>query len=259
MTTKSKKIRVSKLYSRGWDRDMLSFHWPEPLRSSWCEIDTARKLERCKAVAEDRERVKQGLPSGYRTRDLQDRGWAKTMIRDFLGEPDAVVTLNSRGDRVMYLFRAARVEAAESREDFQSRRHKAAKRSAASRSVSEERREATLADARERASRIKILRGTPTNWGTLLDRALRSKQKHYDQMMYECDHEPRSAYGADDETIQRWVRNYLRHRCTNYDALLASASRIARGKPGAVEVYESVIRPAVDDVVEEHIESLSSG
>ena len=52
------------------------------------------------------------------------------------------------------------------------------------------------------------------------------------------------------------LRNWFRHELTNYDALLRGLNAQFRGVPGVVEMYEGIVRPAVDSIVEEAISGL---
>lgn len=245
--TQEKKVRGRELlYARGWDSGMVNIHWPELMPGSSFYLSDVRRIERRKKVKEDRGRVKLGLTSAYSAGDLKARGWSRAMIKSLLGAPDAKVDLGYK--RVMHLYRAAVVEAVEASEGFTESQAKVKHRSETGRKTAQARSKETLQAAKKLAEKLHFLVGTPTSWEELKHDALNHQLARSDYC-YSVD-------GADDETVQRWCENFLRHECSNYEELLIDAAIEHRRQPGAREVYGQIIRPAVDQMVDVYINEL---
>lgn len=237
--TQGKTISLEDLFNRGWSREMFPLHWPEKKardNARYC-LETVRRLERRKKVREDRQRVRAGLPVAYIAGDLRDRGWTKAMIRDLLGEPEAKIEAHWSG-YTYHLYRAARVEEAEAQDSFQDRVKRAKKRSASAAKAAERRREQTLTEAEHLAQQLRFRPGTPESLDDVVEML------------------PQYTDGVDTQTVHRWCDNFLRHECTNYEAILAQAKYNSRGQPGAYDVYAGIIRPAVDDMISHRFPTL---
>ncbi len=157
----------------------------------------------------DAVRARDGRPILLTRDQLRERGWTPTMITRLVGDPHRVIPLNTSGTRVIHKFRADVIEAAENTDEFARRVAQAARRSAAGKEASARRAAEVRAAAVARAERLSVT--PPATWSRLRDRALRRHGIHH----LDSD-------GPDPDTIDRWCRNYLRHECSNYDALLRS-------------------------------------
>lgn len=161
---------------------------------------------------------------------LRERGWSDSMIRDFLGEPDAWArNPYYRKAPPMRLYALDRVEAVECTPKWIERRDAAAKRSARGKEVAERRarelREAVLADVRLETPSFEELERL-----TLLARE-------------ELLGEPVSPNAA---TRRRWMVNFARHELSNYDEVRARYSRF----PGVQDAAEAVREVVLDRIAE---------
>lgn len=225
-----------------------------PGARSWYDLDEARKIERRVGWKRDATFAATGQPVLVTREDLKHRGWTKGMVDTFLGSPDAIVALNSSGTRTLHLFRNQRAQEAEQTEEYQARARVAEARSQKSREAAQRRADEVRRAVESRAGhlRVRIPRGVKT-LADLRQKALRSRDEFYmDRGDYSAD-----PYEADQETVNRWTRNYLRHECSNYEEMLYQVSAEFRGVPGVQDMYHEVIRPIIDQRVEEAIRSLN--
>lgn len=179
--------------------------------------------------------------------DLKSRGWSLSMIDKLLGPPDFIIQL--RQNRVMHKYRMSRVMDAESSEVFQDLKKAAAARSVRGKAVSAKREEAVRAAATKLSEKLHV--SPPPTFNALKRLALDARQEWYDDTG-----QWRSVDGADDATVDRWCRNYLRHTCSNYEDLLEQLEYEFRGQPGVRDLYADIVRPVIDRKVNDAIRSL---
>ena len=92
----------------------------------------------------------------------------------------------------------------------------------------------TVQYAEEMGSKLKILNNLSLK--EVRKAALNSKQAWYDSLdNYDC----LSTYGADEDTINRWTVNYIRHEMTNYEYCLSELM----GKVGKDTAYYVLRKP----------------
>lgn len=243
-----KRVRFSELESRGWRRDLAHIHDLES-NNNWWDLDRAIQVEQTVEWQEDTARLANNMAVTYTRLDLKNRGWTEAMIRDFLGGPHATRPLNRSGTHFQYLWRATIVEEIEADENFQERMSAAAKRSAVGHDAADARTVRVRTAVRKRAERLTI--DPPQSLEELRENAVKSRQSWYNASSYGGD-----AGMADDATVDRWCRNYLRHNCSNYDSLLHEVTSEFRGIPGVRDVYDEIIRPHIDELVDDTITEL---
>ncbi|WP_098469657.1 hypothetical protein [Serinibacter salmoneus] len=242
-------VRIEELESRGWTRELARYYLPRA-GGGWYDLAAALEVEKTPQWQEDKAYTGAGNSFTFMKSDLKERGWSPAMIRDLLGDPDLVVDHNQAGTRVAHLFRAVRVEAAEATPEFKERIAKAGARAKRGKAAAEDRSQEVHAAVQERAARLRV--DPPSDLATLRELAL----AHQEDLYLVRGEFGRDVAGADAETVDRWCGNYLRHVCSNYDALLAEVSSAFRGVPGVNDVYANVVRPRVDELVESAMREL---
>lgn len=167
------------------------------------------------------------------SRIIGEYGWTKSLINKFLPEPTLKKNPYYRSDAPMKVWDEEIVKEVMKTSDFQEAMEKASKRkNAADKAVTTKRdnmfnRTELFIDS----ITITIL---PEN--ELKKRTLYAKQCWYDCHSYGEDYIEKNAYTADDETINRWIVNYIRHNLVEYDHFLDEI----KGKVGSMEVYPEV-------------------
>ncbi|MCM3897089.1 hypothetical protein ND991_17935 [Gordonia sputi] len=230
---RKKNFRPSELRERGWN-DVRRRHHPLTRGNSGYLIDEVLAVEATPEWQEDNLRAQQGLPEEYSRADIRGRGWSDAMIRDLLDVDPITVRLNNSGTRIMHLWRAAPVEAAEATPGFGERLEQAAKRSTTARKVAEQRAEEVREAAREAAATLEMF-DLPATIDDLEALAIASSRSLDGPGSYRA--------------LDRWCDNYLRHECSDYDYLLAELTSKFRGVPGVGEIYAEIVRPRIDDLV----------
>lgn len=160
------------------------------------------------------------------TQQLEQRGWTKTLIKKFLGEPDDVEHFKKYGCRYFYLI--SRVEAVERTDEFRNLLAAAAARRASGKLSAETRKRNYLRYLRyEMPVRVKaylpekvLLDAIDSYNRRRQDRAWRRYERGVDD---EFDIETRPAGTDSDKAfLDRITVNYIRHHLTRYENMLAS-------------------------------------
>ncbi|SMX68055.1 hypothetical protein BSP109_00470 [Brevibacterium sp. Mu109] len=248
-TGTGKNVRFSVLEQRGWNGDLRSLHLPAP--SGWFDMDEVARIERTAAFQHDAERVAAGKRLLLSRADLKDRGWTPAMIASFIGEPHVVLSLKTSGKSTMHFFRAEIAEEIEAGEEFAARIEDANRRSEVGKTVAQRRAADVLAAAQAKAESLEVR--PPVNRAELERLAVAHRN-----MIAEERGRDSSTSGVDDETLDRWCGNYLRHACSNYHSMLAQLEREFAGVPGVQEIYEAVVRPKIDTCVDEAMRELAA-
>ena len=176
-----------------------------------------------------REAVQRWAPT-WSAAGLKARGWTAAMIRDYLGEPDALTdNPHYRSAAPMRLYYQERCVEAE-QPGFSERRDKAATRSKAGEAAAaqraaklEQRRgqgdakevepvdDPETAKLKQWAATVEITwKKPPEDARTAIRLGVRSWEKWNGE----------KAANTDYETRLRWARNYLRHECMSYENLV---------------------------------------
>jgi hypothetical protein len=169
-----------------------------------------------------------------------ERGWTRTLVQRFLGEPDKQVNNSGRRGKIN-LYARGRVVARERDEAFQFAREKAARRSQTAKQVAQ-RKEAELLQQIEampiQIRQIKNVQGA----------AIRS----YNDWKAECAWDDRGRYydwkpatpDSDPAFLQRITVNFIRHELTEYDAQLESVA----AQIGAVRARTRIRNRILDSI-----------
>lgn len=173
------------------------------------------------------------------SRIIEEYGWTKSLISKFLPDPVLKANPHYRKAAPMRLWDEDTVKQVMTTSEFQDSMEKANKRKkSASKAV-----ETKYSNMNHSVQlfidsiTIKVLSDEE-----LKTKALKAKQEWY--QCHPCSlngdwiDEPymKNAYTADEETINRWIVNYIRHNLVSYDNFLGSID----GKVGSVEAYPEV-------------------
>ena len=247
---RTKSIRVAELEKRGWTKELRTAYLARNFSTYY--RDDAEEAEKRPDWQRDARRAAEGKRVFYSTADLKERGWTNTMIKKLLGEPDCVIPLSTTGVQVAYRYYASVVNEIESTDEFRTRLAAAEKRSQRGREISRQRAHEALEFAREQVKQLQVY--PPRSWAALKSLAVKHKQAYYcSRSYYEYD-----ASSAEDETVERWCENYLRHECSNYDWMLQLLRDKFSGMPGVNDIYDQVVRPEADKLVADAITTLKS-
>ncbi|HET8938486.1 MAG TPA: hypothetical protein VFN67_33810 [Polyangiales bacterium] len=176
----------------------------------------------------------------YLQRDLLDRGWSKTAIARVLGEPDERQRRYGGGVYCRYL--VDRVHAAErERTDWR----KSEKRSASAVSGAETKREQLLHIVE--AIAIEIPTFDPEDHDRNDELLVGASIEHYNDRNIDPDRVLASETDS-PEFLRRITVNYLRHRCTPYDAQLSRQF----GKVGNAEARLALLDRIYDAIADRY-------
>lgn len=241
-----KKVRFAELEARGWTREIAQLHRLAPSHHWWV-LDDALRIEATPAWQRDRDLAAQGLKLSWSKTELIEAGWTEGLIAEHLGQPDMTAKIGK--GRVRHIWLTARVEKAEADPGWQAAATKIAAarpaRSAASRAAAEERAKPVIAAAHEAAGQLRI--DVPADLTIARARAMSIAAV---EAWTARKGQPFEASKLNEEQRERILRNFFRHELTNYDQLLAGLNARFRGIPGVVEMYEGIVRPAADAIVE---------
>lgn len=175
--------------------------------------------------------------------DLHARGWTDALVKQFLGEPDATKpNPHYRKAAPMRLYALARVEQAESREEWQQAKAKASRRSEASKKVSTRK----AAELVKRAEQMQIIvdRLPPE---TVIEQAIASYNAHNWEIAWRHGEafEEANMY-SDPAFLDRITVNYIRHHLTSYDThleqLVGQIGVRQAGKVIRLRIYDAIAK-----------------
>lgn len=182
---------------------------------------------------------------------LKERGWTETRVKKFLDPPDATrPNPHYRSAAPMRLYAIARVEAAESREDWKQAALRSRGRSEAGKAVA----------ARKAAELVKAVKQLPITVtrlppDQLLEQAITSYNEFHEELLWERGHDYEPAHaGSDLAFLARITVNYIRHHLTAYDTHLEEvAGRIGVRQAIAAIRYRvyAAIEETYPDLAEE--------
>lgn len=168
---------------------------------------------------------------------LLEQGWTKGLISKFFPEPDAQATNPKyRGAAPVKLYSVEKVNAVIQTEEYRLAREKVEKRKLAAKKAVNSKRANSLAKYEKDVEKISVERIPLDKLRTL---ALDDKQDWYDLNLSE-----RFAYDADENTVRRWMVNYVRHNMTMYDNLLIDW----KGLVGIRNMYVSLHAQVLDKI-----------
>lgn len=173
-------------------------------------------------------------------------GWTKTMITKFLPEPTLKDNPHYKNAAPMKLWRKNDVIEIMETPEFIEAMEKAAKRKEAA-GKAKQTKEKKLAEEMEKViASLSVLIVPEKN---LIKRTIKAKNEWYafnaslrnEWLDYEV-----TAGGVDEDTLNRWVVNYIRHRLVRYD----DALRLMDGRVGKYEVYPEFKRAVLTKISE---------
>lgn len=176
---------------------------------------------------------------------VQQFGWTRTMILKFLPAPKLKTNPRYRSAPDMKLWRIEDIEAVMARDDFQEAAEKAKASRVTGKKGAETRRQKLAAEVDEKIKNIRVM---SMDEKSLRKATLMAKQNWYDYIAAERDGDPYGnvAADADEETIRRWIVNYIRHELTDYDYDLYHT----KGRTGCRERYGRYHDAVLDKIAE---------
>ena len=168
-------------------------------------------------------------PNHFTQAAVLNRGWTRTLIDQFLGEPDRTrVNMHYKSGPRVRLFDRERVERIEATPEFWAAAERA-----------QPRREAAAKGVAIRAARtMAYAEGGPEIRVPDLDEAtlIRRACDSYNWYNSDLGRDSHAAADSDPEFLRRISVNYLRHEMTDYDARLGHVA----GQVGVRDAYEVI-------------------
>jgi len=186
-------------------------------------------------------------PKMLSLKDLKERGWTAALVKQFLGEPDALKpNPYYRKAAPMLLYSPARVEQAEGQEEWKQAKARASLRSQASKTVAARK----AAELLERAEQMQItVHRLPTE--TVIEQAIASYNVHNWEIAWRHGDvwEP-ATERSDPDFLERITVNYIRHHLTAYDTHLEQVA----GQIGVRQAGKVIRRRIYDEIAKEYPE-----
>lgn len=183
------------------------------------------------------------MPKMLSLKDLKERGWTAALVKQFLGEPDALKpNPHYREAAPMQLYASARVLEAESQEEWKQAKARASLRSQASKRVAARK----AAELVEQASQMRItVHRLPTE--TVIEQAIASYNAHTWEIAWRHgDAWEKASESSDPDFLLRITVNYMRHHLTSYDTHLEQvAGQIGVRQAGKVirhRIYDEIAK-----------------
>lgn len=155
------------------------------------------------------------------SRIIGEYGWTKSLINKFLPEPTLKKNPYYRSAAPMKVWDEETVKKVMKTSDFQEAMEKASKRKNAADKAVETKRDNMFNRTEQFINSIKIT--------VLPENELKRRTRHATPCQYEF-------YSYCDETIDRWIVNYIRHNLVAYDHFLNEI----KGKVGSMDAYPEV-------------------
>ena len=170
---------------------------------------------------------------------MSEYGWTKSLINKFLPDPVLKPNPHYGSSSPMRLWEEDTVKQVMMTPEFQDAMEKANKRKKSASKAVETKCSKMNHNVQQfiDAITIKVLPD-----GELKNRALKAKQEWYQCHPYSSNGDwitesyVKDVYGADEETLNRWIVNYIRHNLVSYDNFLDGIG----GKVGSTEAYPEV-------------------
>lgn len=180
----------------------------------------------------------------YTLEKIKELGFNSKLIKELLPEPELRENPYYRKAPKMKLWSQEDVEKAMSSPIFVEEQKKREKRKAASQKAVETKQRKTMQMIDEKISKISVQR---LELDKVRYNAISCRQSWYDQIADERGEvNEYCAKMADEETVQRWMVNYIRHKKTYYDSTLYEL----KGKTGKGEAYLYYVKAVLDKIAE---------
>ena len=206
-------LRLADLIVRGWTVDLARLHGE--CHNHWYRLPHIENAEASEAWQEDKAYEMSGAKVAYSRAELLDRRWPAKFIPQYLGAPAATHDIASGHEKAIHIWHGRDVARVEASGEFQAavekywKRSKAVLHSKADREVAAE----EAADAAAAKLRVSI---PFDDIDTLEEAAL----AHRNARETDPREIVRDLSDVPQRTIDRWVRNYVRHECTAYTEVL---------------------------------------
>ncbi len=150
----------------------------------------------------------------FTMRQLKQRGWTETLVKKFLGPPDASrPNPHYTSAAPMRLYAATRVEAMEACEDWRLAADRSQVRSEAGKAVAARKADELIEHAQQLPITV-----TRLPLDQLLERAITSYNAFHQELLWERGHDYEKADAQSDPAfLSRITVNYIRHSLTAYD------------------------------------------
>ena len=183
---------------------------------------------------------------------LLQNGWTKKLIRDFLPPPREVPNPMCKSAAPMQLWDSDEVERIRHTPECETAWEKTKRAKQGAAKAIQKKRDKLMSQLDEKIREISVDGSYSSK--RLREMAIMDRQCWYDAVAAERDDgDVGHAAGAPEDTINRWVVNFVRHRLTNYDRDLYDFA----GKVGHSEAYIKY-REAVLDAIAEAYPSYSA-
>ena len=179
---------------------------------------------------------------------IKRRGFTQKLIDDLLPEPLMVPNPNGSKFAPMKLWKETDVENAMKNELFLAKQTKREARKAAAQKAVQTKTDKLLAEVEEQLANVKV---AVIDLKELEKKTIEAQQDWYDYQKgkhwYRGDYDYfESVDGADDETLERWMVNYIRHELTSYDYRLDELyNRIGKGQ-AYMKLYSGIMGKIAD-------------
>lgn len=186
-------------------------------------------------------------PKMLSLKDLKERGWTAALVKQFLGEPDALKpNPYYRKAAPMQMYSPARVEQAESQEEWKQAKARASLRSQASKTVAARK----AAELVERAEQMRInVHRLPTE--TVIEQAIASYNAHnWETVWRHGDAWEPATERSEPDFLERITVNYIRHHLTSYDTYLEQVV----GQVGVRQAGKVIRRRIYDEIAKAYPE-----
>lgn len=160
---------------------------------------------------------------------VKQMGFSDKLIRELLPEPIEVDNPHYKCAAPMLLFLESDVLKAMNEEPYIAYQEKRKKRKESAKKAVETKRKNLIEEMQSVSDKIII---TKMNMQELRKRTIDERNDYYAYLAEDCEIY-RTTYGADEETQDRWMVNYIRHNLTEYDEEL---DRLY-GRTGKDEAY----------------------
>ncbi len=186
-------------------------------------------------------------PKKLSLKDLKERGWMAALVKQFLGEPDTLKPNPFyRKAAPMQLYSPARVEQAESQEEWKQAKARASLRSQSSKTMAARK----AAGLVERAEQMQItVHRLPTE--TVIEQAIASYNAHNWEIAWRHgDAWEKATERSDPDFLERLTVNYIRHHLTSYDTHLEQVA----GQIGVRQAGKVIRRCIYDEIAKAYPE-----
>ena len=174
-------------------------------------------------------------------------GFTDKLIKNLLSEPLLKTNPHYKKAAPMKLWKLKEVETAMETDAFKQEQLLRERRKISARKGVATKVQNTLDEISERVEHITVKR---IDLNSLRSRALQDQQDHYDYLAARYGYYDKYTYGADRETVERWMVNYIRHNLTDYDDDLLTLYR-KTGKHKAYLLYYGAIMDKIEEVYPE--------